>query len=146
MEVKHLQPSLYLKAELDADQHLKLEEDDYVIGRYIDNKKNYYKTIGNRKTDILVITSKKIIICRLVKAYVWPVSSSKSVYTVITVPYHQLKTIRLVEKSWGRNEIHFEISDVNLEDNSVYEWTEIYALYLKSAEVQELIIDAKINS
>jgi len=103
--------SYFSKEKVDQNIHLELKENEKVLGNFLDHNKSIWKTIGNRKTDYLTITTYSIIFTNLIKAYVWPAKPKESQYCVYKYPYSQLTNISVVKNTKSNNELKITLSD-----------------------------------
>ena len=114
----------FSKEEVDQKLHLELQENEEELGSFLDHNKSRWKTIGNRKTDYLTVTTDNLIFANLIKAYVWPANPKESQYSVHKYPYSRLKSVSITKNEKGNDELKITLTDEENEN----EWSKSYWL------------------
>lgn len=114
----------FAKEKVDQRIHLELKKNEKELGSFLDHNKSKWKTIGNRKTNYLTVTTDNLIFVDLIKAYVWPSNPKESQYCVHKYPYNRLKNVSIDKNEKGNDELKITLTD---EENG-NEWSKSFWL------------------
>lgn len=95
--------SYFSGREVNSDKFLDLDKDENVVSRFKNFRKTKYKAFGNRLTDFLVITNKKLIYVYLVEAGL--IKMKDAYYKVEYIPHNIITKIQAIESSAGVYEL-----------------------------------------
>ncbi len=85
--------------QVEQKEYLRLTQDEYIIIEYKNRRKTPWKQFGNRLTDFIIVTNKKLINAYLVKAFF----HKNSEYFVDLIPFEIIKKVQQEKTSNGHD-------------------------------------------